>query len=133
MSKHCDKCGGTGYEENPGMYWRDKCCKKCGGFGNSELQIMRVKCDSCRHTLQEYIDAKGDLYCCQCTDKIRDLIRWRKWPDESPNDNKRYEVWMGDAIEMWRYKDGKWPGTFPQYKIIWREAIGPLPENDKDN
>ena len=60
------------------------------------------------HTLTELQEARAEV------DRLRDLLRWRKWPDEKPTENEanflvvdKYglfsvKYWCEDDVWLWR-------------------------------
>ena len=69
-------------------------------------------------------------------EKLRDLLRWRKWPEEKPNENTKYQVFfeytgadgnLKTGMEFSTFFRGQFFGyTCGFEKFYWR-PIGPLP------
>lgn len=69
------------------------------------------------HTLSELQEARAEV------DRLRDLLRWRLWPDEVP-DRDGFCVTTGChfGLNYYHLKDG-WQN--PQ--VVWWKVIGPMP------
>jgi hypothetical protein len=69
------------------------------------------------HTLAELQEARAEV------DRLRDLLRWRKWPEDVPDQCGLY-VTTGYhfGLNYYHLTDG-WQN--PQ--VVWWKAIGPLP------
>jgi hypothetical protein len=77
------------------------------------------------HTLTELQEARAEI------DRLRELIRWRKWPEEKPVTSGRYLVLtdgstdIGNHLSYWSRTAESW-STKDAGIAHWR-PIGPLP------
>lgn len=64
-------------------------------------------------------------------DRLRDLLRWRKWPEEKPEKNGDYLCADSGRIFVAGFADGFWAEDYGTDELLaevqyWR-PIGPLP------
>lgn len=70
------------------------------------------------HMLLELQEARAEI------DRLRDLLRWRKWPEEKPEIHGWYITTSGDFFGLnYYHMTGGW--QHPQ--IVWWKAIGETP------
>ena len=75
------------------------------------------------HTLNELQEARAEI------DRLREFVRWRKYPDEKPEFFNHYLVLtsldiLGSFVGIYKH-DIKWT-EFDKPVLYWR-PIGPLP------
>lgn len=77
------------------------------------------------HMLLELQEARAEI------DRLRDLVRWRKWPEEKPEKDGDYLCADSGRIFVAGFADGSWAENYGTDILLteveyWR-PIGPLP------